>query len=79
MPPPTKITLSLAPGFSPVFGWSLTGLAVLTACMGNREAAKAAQKIFSGWVTGLKPGANDRKTHRDRISEHLPKSNPHRI
>jgi hypothetical protein len=53
------LVVSLAPGFSPVLagGIELTALAVSSA----EKAAEAARTIGGGIVTGLKPGANERK------------------
>jgi hypothetical protein len=55
---PTSISLSLAPGFSPVWDWQrlasrFNGFASLL------EAAEAADEICGRGVTGLKPGANE--------------------
>jgi hypothetical protein len=64
------VSISLAPGFSPVLAprrqsSRFNGLFV------NAEAAEAANAAVRHAVTGLKPGANERRTGADDLDNTL--------
>ena len=62
MPGSLATPLSLAPGFSPVLAGGRRAAAVSTAFSAGWEAAEAAEMIWASRITGLKPGANEKKT-----------------
>jgi hypothetical protein len=61
MPGAAKIKLSLAPGFSPVWDWTMSS-SRFNGFSAFPEAAEAAGAIRFHEITGLKPGANEKGT-----------------